>query len=354
MDCQNFKELLDSYLCGELAVETNHSILCHAERCGSCRSEMAARRRLRDSLRSACSREKMSEEALRNLRARLRSEAGLSEAGLEAGSGPSGNERAGRNWLAGLFKMRLLTPVLIVAALALFIGGAWSLYILRRGDADNRRLSSEQIKTLELSVSVLAESASDHRTCAAHVGEVDEVDQIGSAEMPDSVRKYDPACAGLDKIVAEGAAGVRLRAAHLCGYGERTFAHMIYIRDGKLISLLVTGRDSRALKSGKVPPFDGLGLGLQRFTRGAIALGAYQTGKRIVLVVSDLPENENAALAEILAKPVVEHLRGAEAGAGLEERIGLLRGRENEFDQFKAGGSEPRFQAAEFFKPAAR
>src|SRR5262249_29501700 len=112
MDCQNFKELLDSYLCGELAVETNHSILCHAERCGFSRSEMAARRRLRDSLRSVCSREKMSDRAMQNLRARLRSEAGLG-----AGAAPPGEGRGRRHWLAGLFELRLLTPVAIVAAL---------------------------------------------------------------------------------------------------------------------------------------------------------------------------------------------------------------------------------------------
>src|SRR5262245_39024122 len=77
MDCQNFKELLDSYLCGELAVETNHTMLAHAERCCSCRNEMTARSQLRKSLRRACSREKMSEAAIENLRLRLRSEAGF-------------------------------------------------------------------------------------------------------------------------------------------------------------------------------------------------------------------------------------------------------------------------------------
>jgi hypothetical protein len=34
-------------------------------------------------------------------------------------------------------------------------------------------------------------------------------------------------------------------------------------------------------------------------------------------VASDLSEDENAALAERLARPVAEHLRKAEAGAGL-------------------------------------
>jgi len=319
MDCQNFKELLDSYLCGELAVETNHTMLGHAERCCSCRNEMGARRQLRESLRRVCSQEKMSDQAMENLRARLRS-----EAELRADSSRTGDEAGWRSWGAGLFKTRFLTPAALAAALALLIGGAWSLYVLR-GAGDNKMtdLFPEQIKALELSSSLVAESAGDHRTCAPYF-----VDATEPAEMPDSVREYDSACVRLDKIAAEGAKGLQLRSAHICDFGARRFAHLVYTQDTRLISLLVTVRDSRALKSGQVPPFGGLALGTQRFTHDHIALGAYQTVKRIVLVVSDLPENENVTLAERLAKPVVEHLQSAEAAVGLEERVGRLDLRE--------------------------
>jgi hypothetical protein len=318
MDCQNFKELLDSYLCGELAVETNHTILCHAERCGSCRNEMAARRLLRASLRQACSREKMSEQAVEQLRARLRS-----EAGLEDGSARLGEEVVHPGWFATLFRSRFLAPAAIVVALALLIGGVRGLRGLLRGDGDPQRLSLEQIKAFELSASLVAETVGDHRTCGAYY-----VGASGPAEMPDSVREFDPACSKLVKIAADGAAGLRLRAAHVCDFGGRRFAHLVYTRDTTLISLFVTGRDSRAMKSGAVPTFSGPALGTQRFTHDHIALGAYQTAKRIVLVTSDLPENENAALAERLAKPVAEYLRITEAGSGVEERIGRLNPRE--------------------------
>jgi hypothetical protein len=316
MDCQNFKELLDSYLCGELAVETNHTMLCHAERCCSCRSEMAARRQLRASLRRACSTEMLSDRAMEKLRARLRSESGLDD-----GFVGTGGEAGSRNWFAGLFRTRILTPAAIVAALALFIGGAWGFYVLWREGA-NQRLSSEQIKALELSASLVAESAGDHRTCAAYF-----VNATGPAEMPDSAGEYDLACVRLDKIAAEGARELLLRSAHICDFSDRKFAHLVYTRGTSLVSLLVTVRDCRALKSGEVPPFSGLALGTQRFTHDHLALGAFQTSKRIVLVVSDMPGDENAALAERLAKPVVEHLRSVEAETGLKDRIegGRLR-----------------------------
>jgi len=307
MDCQNFKELLDSYLCGELAVETNHTMLSHAERCCVCRGEMAARRRLRASLRSACSREKMSDLAMERLRARIRSEAGAGAAAARTVNG-----KWMRGWFAGLFKAWVLTP----AVVALLLSAALGLYVMRRGISDDaRRLTPEQIKALELSGSLMADSASGHRSCAAYF-----VNAAGPAEMPDSVREYDPACVGLDKVAAEGAGGLLLRAAHVCESGDRKFAHLVYTRGGGLVSLFVTVRDCRALKSGSAPPFSGLSLGPQRFTLDHIAVGAYQTLKRIVLVASDLSEDETGALVERLARPVVEHMRKAEAGAGLEEQ----------------------------------
>src|SRR5215475_69689 len=314
MDCQNFKELLDSYLCGELAIETIHSILRHAERCGACRGEMAARRRLRASLRSVCSKEKMSDRAMERLRERVRLEAGV-PAGVSKGRPSKGR----KGWFAGLFKIWLLTP----AAMALLLSAALGLYIMRRDAANDaqraRRLSSEQINALELSGSLVAESAGVHRTCAAHFTGAG---GAGPAEMPDSVREYDPACARLEKIAAEGARGLLLRAAHVCRFGDRKFAHLVYTHGGGPVSLFVTVRDTRALKSGATPSFSGLSLGQQRFTLDHTAFGAYQTLKRIILVASDLPEEENASLAERLARPVVEHLRKAEAGAGLEEKMG--------------------------------
>jgi hypothetical protein len=316
MDCQNFKELLDSYLCGELAVETNHSMLCHTERCCVCRSEMTARRRLRASLRSVCSKEKMSDMAMERLRERIRSEAGVGTGALQAG--PS---KGGHGWFSRLFKISLLTP----AAVILLLGAALGLYALRRIGSDDaqtvRKLSAEQIKALELSVSLVAESAECHRICAAHFASVK-----GPAEMPDSVKEYDPACVRLDKVADQGARGLLLRGAHVCNFGERQFAHLVYTRGSGLVSLFVTMRDTRALKSGAPPPFSGLSLGPQRFTLDRVTLGAYQTLKRIILVASDFPEDENAALAEILARPVIEHLRKAEAGAGLEEQTGEDRG----------------------------
>ncbi len=53
MRCQEFREMMDSYMSNELLVETNHEVLRHLETCRACRAELAARRELRTRLGSA-------------------------------------------------------------------------------------------------------------------------------------------------------------------------------------------------------------------------------------------------------------------------------------------------------------
>jgi hypothetical protein len=52
--CAKVLRLLDSYLAGELTVETNHEILDHLARCLKCAGELAAREKLKASVRRAC------------------------------------------------------------------------------------------------------------------------------------------------------------------------------------------------------------------------------------------------------------------------------------------------------------
>ena len=49
-DCQNVRELMDSYLSEELSVETNHHVLRHLGACQACSSELTRRQRVRSLL----------------------------------------------------------------------------------------------------------------------------------------------------------------------------------------------------------------------------------------------------------------------------------------------------------------
>src|SRR5262249_2134790 len=113
--------------------------------------------------------------------------------------------------------------------------------------------------------------------------------------------------------VAElGAQGMQLHAAHICSFGGRNFAHLVYTHGGQLISLMVTERDARAMRQGAPPPDDGLRAGLQQALRDRYTVSAYQTAKHGVLVVSVAPEAENQALVERVAAPICERLRRVE------------------------------------------
>src|ERR671913_1513565 len=53
MKCSEVRAMAESYLAGELPVDTSHDIVLHLERCAACRAELDARLALRRMLRQA-------------------------------------------------------------------------------------------------------------------------------------------------------------------------------------------------------------------------------------------------------------------------------------------------------------
>src|SRR5262245_4328861 len=289
MDCRKFKEMLDSFLSGQLLVETNHAILQHAEHCSACRAELAARRQLRDLLQKTCLKETMSQDAQVRLRERLRTEAMREET--------AGVNR--QSFFTHLFSSRLRLAA-AAAIIALLIGAAFRL----------SQLWPRPVYAAELSSALIGQAAGDHDHCARQFA-----DREQPQAMDEAVAKYDSAYADLDKVAEAVAQEMQLHAAHICSFAGRNFAHLVYTRNGQLVSLMVTERDARAMRQGVVPPDDGLRAGLQQALHDRYTVSAYQSARHIVLVVSSLPEAENNALAERVAAPVCQHLRGVETNS---------------------------------------
>jgi hypothetical protein len=284
MDCREFRDVIDSYLCGELLVETNHEILRHAEQCPACREEMAARRSLRDALQRAGAQARLSEEAKQGLRQRLREEAGRShKARSESGS-----------LLNRIFWPRL---PLALAASALLVAGY--LYFGSH--------PAPPVKAAELSESLMQEAAEEHKVCTFYYKDSPEP----KAMKPNAV-EYNPIFAGLDQVAKRYMRGMKLRLAHFCDLVGRNFVHLGFTEGDEMVSLLITERDAKAMKNGVAPTDDGLRAGLQTALRGKYRVAAYQTSKHVVLVVSELSEARTKELAESLAAPVSEHLRRLE------------------------------------------
>lgn len=302
IDCRNYRELLDSYLSEELSVETNHAMLRHTEMCQGCRGEMAARRRLRAVLKRACSTDRLGAEAEQRLRDCLRRETAGGVAAIGWG-----------RRLRRLFEVRglfhLAAAVAVAAAITAGIG-AW-LY----GAFDGPIARPD----LALSPALFEQAAGDHEHCGLKFAVLS-----GPFEMPDSAVSYDPSYAGLEKVVAPAAAGLELRTVHLCGHKGRRFAHLVYAGEGSLISLLVTERDGKALDLDLIPTDDGIAAGMQTARRENLSIGAFQTTRHVVAVVSDLEAEKNRLMAERLATPVTEHLRRFEQQTAMLSRISFI------------------------------
>lgn len=292
IDCRNFKEVLDSYLSDELAVETNHAVMRHAEHCAGCRSEMGARRKLRSVLRGAVTATTATPEFRNRLRERLRTEAAADVSVRPAVKEP-GRESLFAKWF-GRFSM----PQFAMAMAAVLVVIVGSAYLFS---------SSNQAQAATLSQAILQQAAGDHDHCAAFWRSLtqSETDPIHNVET------YDPSLQDLGKYSSHKALGLKFHYAHVCSEGERKFVHLIYSRGDDLLSLLVTERNAQAMKDGVVPTDDGGKAGLQRELglMGKYTVSAFQTSRHVVLLVSSLDEQTQQIFVEKLAQPISNLLR---------------------------------------------
>ena len=284
MECRNFKELLDSYLSDELAVESNHQIIRHSEMCLNCRSEMGARRNMRSMLRESVKATTATPDFKNRLRASLREAANP--------MAPIVEKTSFWNRLLGSFatqKFAFASAILILLAF-----GAFYFF------------PTKNVQAAELSPQLFAQAAGDHDYCSAKWLQFQNpVTELSGADS------IDPAFKNLPQLSQHQALGLTLHHAHVCSQEGRLFAHLVYTRGNEMISLLITERNPAALKNGIVPNDDGLKDGIQNALniKDKYNISAIQTSKHILLIVSSLDEASNKQLAEKLAQPISQHLR---------------------------------------------
>lgn len=287
MECRNFKELLDSYLSDELAVETNHAVMRHAEHCLGCRNEMSARRNLRGVLRGAVTATAASPEFQNRLRERLRAEANASSA-----TEYSQHKSVFAQWFE---RFSLPQFAMAAAVLLVLVSG---VYLFS---------NSTSVQAAALSPALLKQAAGDHDHCSAFWRNLTQ----GENDPVHHIENFDPSLQDLGQHSAHKALGLHFHYAHVCHQDGRAFVHLIYSRNGELISLLVTQRNTEAMKDGIVPTDDGIKAGLQREVGllGQYTVNAYQTSRHVVLLVSALDDQTQQNLAEKLAQPISNLLR---------------------------------------------
>jgi hypothetical protein len=96
---------------------------------------------------------------------------------------------------------------------------------------------------------------------------------------------------------------VQLVEAHACVFHGRRFAHIVFRRGGRVVSLLVTptGQAATMRSAAGVSACP---------TSGDLKIACTIAGGFAVFVVSDLPDADNLALARLLAPAVRAHLAG--------------------------------------------
>jgi len=272
MTCANRSVALDTCLDGELSGDALRELNEHVEQCDACRTELEARRALRQTMRGAFLRSPSlgpSEAFLTRARATLL-----------AGEKRSRPQWAGvGNWLG------------VAAAFLLVAGLAWLVDRLPR------------MPGLPAAMAALSDhAAGDHRNCALHFALEEK-----PISLDDAARLYEPAYRGLREAVATStpvAGGqVELVEAHACVFRGRRFAHIVFRRGGRIVSLLVTPtrQDGIAGTLTAVSPCP---------SSGDLKIACTTAGGYAVFVVSDMPDADNLALARLLAPAVRAHLAG--------------------------------------------
>lgn len=301
MRCQEFKEILDSYLGDELLVETNHEVLKHLENCPACRQELAARRDLRTRLRFAA---KNAPDVQVNPAFARRLQNNLRETALR----PTLLERFKQH---GIFGNRAILAAAFGVFLLIF--GGW--FLLRSTSAPNNiALSNQQIETarpaespmlkaVQIAWSELTEHAvGDHKNCAL---------QFKLAEKPitlnEAAKKYGKYNKDLDKAVIaplqeifgeKNLGKVELLEAHSCVYEGRRFAHVVLKYRNRRVSVLITETDL---------PIENTGI-VNNQVGGEMRVTSFRTAHHAIFVVSDLTESDNVKIAEAILPSVNRHI----------------------------------------------
>jgi anti-sigma factor RsiW len=317
MECSEFDDIADTYLDGELPVETNHEALRHLEGCDICRRELDARREVRVRLRSAFygdasfSLRPAFEE---RLRADLHSKA-LGQAQVQ----PALFGRIG-GW-----------PVAIAASLLLALGiGLFTLQQRRsqqltpadvavngghaRPAKDGKAEGSPSSPQHQTSPGVshvgfeLSEAAAgDHRDCAIKFNLAED-----PIDLEEAGRKYDPAFTNLESVVKTRSEDLKGQfefiESHACVFKGQRFAHVVLKHQGRVVSLLVAESEQNKTTAQAATP-DNMQRQVNACSRSAqYQISCFKTARRAVFVVSDLSEAENLAVAHAFAPSIQEHI----------------------------------------------
>lgn len=259
-NCQHIREVMDSYLSGELSVETNHAFLHHMAECRDCAAELKGRRRLR-ALLSEVLDVKVDPE-----RARARVTDALSR---EPGS-----------WVRAA-RLGAVAATLVAAVAVAYWAG-------RPVDA-----------------AAYDDSAADHIACALTYPEDAAYDKDRAAQ------NLVPPFEHIAEAVGLSHGAYHVIDAHMCPYKGRNYAHVVIRGDGQTLSLFVERAERGVLPETPTTVLAGDPSDLHATTRMGYRISAVATRDHQLFLVSERPTLP-ASLAEDILRSAVGFVRGLE------------------------------------------
>jgi hypothetical protein len=307
MNCQQFKERLDSYISDELLVETNHDVLHHLENCPACRQELSDRRNLRLKLRSAVKNApdmQITPVFASQLQGKLR----------ESALRPIWWETFSKN---GSF-LNLKTMSAVAACLLVIAVSAGVFLKYRSSSPENNSIAENQsnVSTPNLQPSespmvqavqiawreITAFAVGDHENCALEFRLKE-----NPITLDEAAKKYGEFNKDLDKAVIEPlhevfpgrtSNEINLLEAHSCIFEGRRFAHVVLSRQNHIISVLVTDF---------TPPGEFTDAIVDQPT-GNLRTARFNTKHHAVFVVSNLSATENLLIAKTINSNLRQHI----------------------------------------------
>lgn len=266
--CETVRRNLDSYLSGELPQEIGGEVQRHLDGCPQCAAELEARARIRAQLRAVV-------------------RAMPVPTGLEAKVRRVLNDQVPRP-RTGLWAVAAAAAVILCAVLV----GLW-----------RERTNPEQAilrKTSGRLAAVLNVGLRDHLRCAVFR-------KYSKQPVPASRMAADlgPGFADLVPLVeAKLPRDFRIIQGHHCEAGGRQYTHLIIAGGGKVVSLLLTRKESG----------ESLGGGIYQAGVDRFQVVGFESHGYLAYVISDLSAQQTLQLAASLAPPLREYLAAHAAG----------------------------------------
>lgn len=269
MQCREFREISESYLSDELQVETNIQVFRHLENCPNCRREFAAKRELRQKMKSAV---RSADDFKMDPIFANRLHATLKETAFQSNGWA-------KSWFSAKFLIPVMASLLLVAGLG-FVFINWSNQ--NGGTTISRNAVTKALTEISL------KAVGNHKDCA-----------LEKLQMWESMSKQDYAEKEVNEekvakpLQAKFSDKIEMLHAHDCIFEGKEFSHVILRQGTHIISVFVD-------KSDKLPEDDSDSTILSERENG-LQVASFEKSNKAIFVISDLSESENLSAARILS-----------------------------------------------------